>query len=169
MNNPLAHALTFKDHTMKKCINKTMEDKVMLVKMNRIFPGYFNDFWGKESYPVNYNSLGFKNLPAVNIEEGDNEYVIEVAAPGLEKKDFRIELEKNCLTISSERENNGQEENERYTRREFGYNAFSRSFTLPETVNHEKIEARHRDGILYVHIPKKEEAKVKPVRNIAVK
>ena len=141
----------------------------MLVKMNRMFPGFSNDFWGRDFYPAHYNSFGFKSLPAVNIGEEDNEYTIEVAAPGLEKKDFRIDLENNCLTISSTRENKNEEENEKYTRREFQYNTFSRSFTLPETVDSENIAAKHRDGILYVSIPKKEEAKVKPAREIAIK
>mgnify|MGYP003702624547 CR=1 FL=1 len=141
----------------------------MLVKMNRMFPGFSNDFWGRDFYPAHYNSFGFKSLPAVNIGEGDNEYTIEVAAPGLEKKDFRIDLENNCLTISSAREDKNEEENEKYTRREFQYNTFSRSFTLPETVESEKIVAKHSDGILYVSIPKKEEAKVKPAREIAIK
>ena len=141
----------------------------MLVKMNRMFPGFSDDFRGRDFYPVHYNSNGFKSLPAVNIVEGENEYTIEVAAPGLEKKDFRIDLNNDCLTIASGREDKNEENHERYTRREFQYNTFSRSFTLPETVDSEKIAAKHRDGILYVDIPKKEEAKVKPAREIAIK
>ena len=141
----------------------------MLVKMNRMFPGFLDDFRGRDYYPSHYNAFGFKSLPAVNIVEGENEYNIEVAAPGLEKKDFRIDLNNDCLTIASAREDKNEENNERYTRREFQYNTFSRSFTLPKTVDSEKIAAKHRDGILYVDIPKKEEAKMKPAREIAIK
>ena len=141
----------------------------MLVKMNRMFPGFSDDFWGKDFYPVHYNSSGFKSLPAVNIVEGDNEFTIEVAAPGLEKKDFRIELDNGRLTIASAREGKEEENNEKYTRREFHYDTFTRSFALPETVDIEKIAAKHRDGILYVNIPKTKEAIVKPAREIAIK
>ena len=146
-----------------------MENKIMLVKMNRTFPAFWDDFFGSDSYPAHYNSFGFKTLPAVNISEGENEYTIEVAAPGLEKKDFKIDMEKDRLTISSTNEDKQEENNDRCTRHEFHYNKFSRSFTLPETVDSEKIIAKHRDGILYVDIPKKEEAKVKPAREIAIK
>ena len=141
----------------------------MLVKMNRMFPGFHDDFWGRDYYPARYHNNGFKSVPAVNIAEGDNEFTIEVAAPGFDKKDFKIDLDNDRLTISSVRENSEKEKNGRYTRKEFSYNEFSRSFTLPETVNSEKITARHSDGILYVNIPKKEEAWVKPAREIAIK
>ena len=96
-------------------------------------------------------------------------YTIEVAAPGLEKKDFRIDLDNDVLTISSEREEKHEENRDQYTRREFGYESFSRSFNLPELVDVEKINASHKNGILFVNIPKKEEAKVKPARQIAIK
>ena len=141
----------------------------MLVKMNRMFPSILDDFWGRDYYPARYNSNGFKSVPAVNIAEGDNEFTIEVAAPGFEKKDFKIDLDNDRLTIASAREANKEENNERYTRREFNFNEFSRTFTLPETVDGEKITAKHNDGILYVHIPKREEAWVKPAREIAIK
>ncbi len=137
--------------------------------MNRMFPGFPDDFFGRDTYPVHFDSFGFKNLPAVNILESDNEFTLEVAAPGLDKKDFKIDVENDCLTIASTREDSNEESNDNYTRREFRYNAFSRSFNLPETVDSEKISAKHRDGILYVSIPKKEEAKARPAREIAVK
>mgnify|MGYP003573238337 CR=1 FL=1 len=139
----------------------------MLVKMNRMFPGFSDDFWGRDYYPTRYNSNGFKSVPAVNIAEGENEFTIEVAAPGFNKKDFKIDLDNDKLTIASAKE--AKENSERYTRREFNFNEFSRTFTLPETVDGEKITAKHRDGILYVSIPKKEEAWVKPAREIAIK
>ena len=76
----------------------------MLVKMNRMFPGFSDDFLGRDNYPTRYNSNGFKSVPAVNIAEGDNEYTIEVAAPGFDKKDFKIDLDNEKLTIASVRE-----------------------------------------------------------------
>lgn len=141
----------------------------MLVKMNRMFPGFLEDYRGRDYYPTRYNYNGFKTVPAVNIAEGDHEYTIEVAAPGFDKKDFRIDLDNDRLTISSNREENAEKESERYTRREFSFNRFSRTFNLPDTVDSEKIAAKHRDGILYVTVPKKEEAWVKPSREISIK
>lgn len=141
----------------------------MLTKFNRTYPSYMDDFFGRDSYPAHYQKNGFKSLPAVNITESENGYTIEVAAPGLNKKDFKIDLDKNSLTIASVREDKQEENNERYTRREFRYTNFSRSFTLPETVDSEKINAAHKDGILFVDIPKMEEAKAKPARQIAIK
>lgn len=141
----------------------------MLAKINKTYPNLFDDFFGMDFYPVHYRRNGFKSLPAVNITEGDEAYTIEVAAPGLEKKDFRIDLNNDVLTISSEREKGHEENKDQYTCREFGYESFSRSFNLPEMVDREKISASHKNGILFLNIPKKEEAKVKPARQIAVK
>ena len=141
----------------------------MLAKINKTYPNLFDDFFGMDFYPVHYRRNGFKSLPAVNITEGNEAYTIEVAAPGLEKKDFRIDLNNDVLTISSEREKGHEENKDQYTCREFGYESFSRSFNLPEMVDREKISASHKNGILFLNIPKKEEAKVKPARQIAVK
>ena len=140
----------------------------MLAKMNRTYPGIFDDFFGMDHYPAHYRRNGFKTLPAVNISEGENEFTIEVAAPGLEKKDFKINLDNNCLTIASVREDNKEEVMDQYTRREFGYASFQRTFVLPESVDGEKIKANYADGILNVQLPKKEEAKPKPARTIKV-
>ncbi len=154
-----------------------MEDKIMLARINRTYPGFMDDFFGSDRYPKRYHNNGFKSLPAVNISEGENEFTVEVAAPGLEKKDFKIDLENDVLTISSVREDNEvdnkeenkKETNDQYTRREFAYSNFSRSFNLPDSVDAENITAAHKNGILNVSIPKKEEAKAKPARQIAVK
>jgi HSP20 family protein len=140
----------------------------MLARINKSLPTFFEDLIGREFIPSFYETNGFKSLPAVNIVEADDSYTIEVAAPGLDKKDFHIDLENSCLTISSEKEQKNEESNDRYARKEFSYSSFKRSFTLPETVNSDKIAASHKDGILYVKIPKKDEAKVKPARQIAV-
>ncbi|MFC2080732.1 Hsp20/alpha crystallin family protein [Bacteroidota bacterium] len=141
----------------------------MLARINRTYPSIFDEFFGKDYYPVNYNRNGFKSLPAVNIVEDDNGYTIEVAAPGLDKKNFNINVENDCLTISSVSEDSKEDSQDHYTRREFSYRNFSRSFTLPKLVDAESIAASHKNGVLSVNIPKKEEAKAKPARQIAIK
>jgi HSP20 family protein len=97
--------------------------------------------------------------PAVNITDKKNQYEVSVAAPGLKKNDFNIDVEDNMLTISCEREENKEEKDERYTRKEYSYSSFSRSFTLPEEVIKEKIEATYEDGVLRITLPKMEETK----------
>ena len=115
----------------------------------------------------NYNTAN-NNAPAVNIVEEKDEFKIEVAVPGIDKKDFEIELDNYVLTISSRKEESKEENNNRFTLREFNYDSFKRSFTLPKTVKTDKIKASHKDGILTVSIPKKEEAIEKPIRQIAI-
>jgi len=140
----------------------------MLARTNKRFPVFFDDFMGRDHMPDFFSNNHFKSLPAVNIIENDDDFVIEIAAPGLEKKDFNVNLENDRLTISSEMESNSEDSKERYTKKEFRYDSFKRSFTLPETVNSEKIKASHKNGILFVSIPKKAEARVKPARQIDV-
>lgn len=109
-------------------------------------------------------------LPSVNIKETEDKFGVEVAVPGFNKKDFNIELNNNELTISSEKKEKNEHNNgERYTRREFSYQSFRRTFTLPNTVDGEKISAQYKDGVLHVDIPKREEAKPKPPKQIAIK
>jgi len=101
----------------------------------------------------------------------DNSYEVEMAAPGMKKEDFKIELDNNVLTISSEKREESQEgnENERYSRREFSYQSFQRSFALPkEVVDEDKIKAHYSDGMLQLSIPKKEKAKQKQPRKIEI-
>ncbi len=109
-------------------------------------------------------------LPSVNVKESDNEFSIEVAAPGFDKTDFKIEVHNDVLTVSSEKqtENETKDESERYTKREFSYQSFSRSFTLPQIADGDRIEANYQNGILTVLIPKREEAKPKPARMIEI-
>ncbi len=141
----------------------------MLARINRTYPNFLDEFFGMDLHPVHYRRNGFKSLPAVNISEAENGYTIEIAAPGLDKKDFRIDLDNDCLTIASTREGGSEDNQDQYTRREFRYDGFSRSFTLPETTDTDKITASHKNGVLYVNIPKKEEAIAKPARQIAIK
>ena len=149
-----------------------------LVKSNNgeffpTIPSLFDDFFNRDwldSSLANWRTSG-ATLPAVNVMETNDDFKIEVAAPGMKRNDFKVELDNNVLTISSERQNQSEEKdsNGNYTRREFSYQSFQRSFSLPENkVIGDKISARYVDGILHVTVPKSEEAKVKPARQIAV-
>ncbi|REA59318.1 Hsp20/alpha crystallin family protein [Dyadobacter luteus] len=132
-------------------------------------PKHFNGFFGKDLFNELYNPVFSGSVPAVNVLEGVEGFKIEVAAPGLGKADFKLNLDKNQLTISASKEQNVTEnENEKYTRREFKYASFQRTFTLPNTVDGEKIGATYADGILTVSLPKREEAKDKPAREIEI-
>jgi HSP20 family protein len=137
-------------------------------------PSLFDDLFSRDwldSSLANWKTMG-ATLPAVNVKETNDDFHIEVAAPGMKRDDFRVELQNNVLTISSEIEHQSEQNDpndNNYTRREFSYQAFQRSFSLPENrVEGNKIEAKYTDGILHVTIPKREEAKVKPPRLIAV-
>ena len=147
-----------------------------LVKKNgsrlNALPMLFDDFFSREIF--DWKNSNFSNtsttIPAVNIKETPEHYEVEVAAPGMTKKDFNLELDGNILTISSERQSQREEnESERYSLREFRYQSFQRTFTLQkEVVDVEKIEAKYENGILRLLIPKKEEARQKPPRQIQI-
>jgi len=107
-------------------------------------------------------------LPKVNIKETADAFMVEMAVPGLKKSDFKIDLENQELSISTEVKEEKEQKEENYTRREFGYSSFKRTFTLPESVNEDQIKANYNDGILSVLLPKKEEAKQKPPRSIKI-
>lgn len=110
------------------------------------------------------------NVPAVNITENKEDYKVSLAAPGLKKSDFNINVEGNMLTISSEKEESKEEKEEKHTRKEYNYSSFSRSFSLPGEVNQDKIDATYEDGVLKLTLPKKEEAKKAALsKSIAVK
>jgi HSP20 family protein len=132
------------------------------------WPSLVDEFFNGDLFPTFFDTETRYNVPAVNIAESKDDYRIDVAAPGLNKEDFKIALENSVLTISSEKEEKHEEKDEKVMRREFSYSSFSRSFTLPQTVNSEKIKATHKDGILQVVIPKREESKEKPSREIKI-
>lgn len=124
-----------------------------------LFDGFFNDFFGGRQT----HSL-MARVPAVNVRENENGYQVELAAPGLNKKDFNIEINDNVLTVSAERKEEKEEPatgNQKVTRKEFSYTSFRRSFSLPESVDGENIKASYQDGILGIELPKKEEEKAK--------
>jgi HSP20 family protein len=138
-----------------------------LLKSNMgLMPFGFTDLFDNDK--LFGNGWTEQNLPAVNVKETRKEYNIEFASPGFSKKDFKIDVEQNVLTVSAEKEEEKKEEKDTFTRREFSYNSFSRSFTLPQTVNAEKIDAKYNDGILQLSIPKKEETKLLPKKEIKV-
>ncbi len=136
-----------------------------IIKKNEnfpMFPSLFNDFFNRDW--IDFNNRNFSTtqttIPSVNVVESDDKFELEVAAPGFEKKDFKVELNHNVLTISSDKKEEREEgDGKQYTRKEFSYLSFCRSFTIPDTINHEKIEARYENGILKVLIPKKEDPK----------
>ncbi len=122
-------------------------------------PAFFNDDVFRKEYQ--------STRPAVNIKEDETSFSLEVAAPGFEKADFQINLDHDLLTVSVEKENKAEGGKDGYTRREFNYASFKRSFTLPETVDREKIQASYTNGILNVTLPKKEQ-ELKLKRNISI-
>jgi HSP20 family protein len=121
---------------------------------NNVFEPYFND-------SLLSNKM-ISRIPAVNISETENEYQVELAAPGLKKEDFKVNVDKNILCVFAENKAAPKEKNEgkKYNRVEYSYSTFTRSFTLPELVDHSKIDAEYSDGILKITIAKKEEAKL---------
>lgn len=132
----------------------------------------FDDFLNRDLVNWNYSNFSDTNttVPAVNIKETAENYEVEVAAPGMTKDDFKVELDGNSLIISSEKTNQKEEkEEERYSRREFSYQSFQRIFNLQKgVVDVDKIEAKYENGLLHLLIPKKEEAKQKPSRLIQI-
>ncbi|MFN0032474.1 MAG: Hsp20/alpha crystallin family protein [Flavobacteriales bacterium] len=127
---------------------------------------FFDDFPVRDFFSNNLKAHG--TWPAANVKENKENYFIELAAPGLSKEDFKVKLEADTLTISTEKSNEAKEENERYTRKEFRYNRFSRSFILPETVNSEDIRASYKNGVLQLTLPKKIVTEKEVTRTIAI-
>lgn len=134
---------------------------------NSMLPSWVDEFFDTSFWPeLQGNERA--SVPAVNIMEDQDQFIIEVAAPGLEKKDFNIDLDNNVLTIHSEREDKKEEKKRRFMRKEYSYTKFSRSFTLPAAVKDEDIKAEYKEGILTIRIPKKDELKTKASRHIAI-
>lgn len=131
-------------------------------------PSFFDDTVLRDIFGWdNWSSQG-NTLPKVNILETNEAFIVEMAAPGMKKEDFHVELDNDTLIIQSEHSYERNDENTSFTRREFSYQSFKRSFYLPNTVEADKIKASYKDGILMLEIPKKEEAKRKPVKSIEI-
>jgi len=140
---------------------------------NQNFPtlsNWLDDIFNRDLIPSVFTS-NFNTgitLPKVNIKETANDFAVEMAVPGLKKSDFQIDIDNQVLSISTETKEDNEHKEENYTRREFGYSSFKRTFTLPESVNADKINAIYNEGILSILLPKKEEAKQKPARSIKI-
>ena len=132
------------------------------------FEPWFGDVFDSIINDSYFNDRFVNKVPAVNIAETENEFHIELAVPGLKKEDFKINLDKNVLSVSAEKKTENVDESKKYSKREYSYNSFVRSFTLPETADYAKIDAEYTDGVLKLNVAKKEEAKIQS-REISVK
>jgi HSP20 family protein len=133
-------------------------------RYNTMLPDYLERFFGRDYDELNNGHRYVR--PAVNIVENNDDFVLEVAAPGFDKKDFSVNVDNGQLTISAKLDNNLEK---KYALREFSVGEFERTFSLPDTIESDKINATYKEGILYVSLPKREEAKVKPPRMIDIK
>jgi len=132
----------------------------------RTYSPFLSNLFDDDFFPVLSNRTS--SMPAVNIKENDKNYMLELAVPGMDKKDLKIDISDDVLTISSENRNEFEEEKDGYKRKEFSYSSFCRSFYIPENVNREKIGASYKDGILTVEFPKQEEDKNKISKQIKI-
>jgi len=131
--------------------NPEKKSNALMPGFNDVFETFFNDSF--------FSDRMVSRVPAANISETPENFHIELAAPGLKKDDFKLNLDRNVLSISAEQKNEHDGKEKNYNKREYSYNSFVRSFTLPETADDSKIEAEYTDGILKINIGKKEEAK----------
>ncbi len=132
----------------------------LLTRTPRLFssmPTLFSDFFDDDRWPTFSGGEWASKMPAANIQEMDKEFQIELAAPGMKRDDFNVDVENGMLTISSEKEDKVDEEKEGYSRKEFSYSSFSRSFFLPENIDENNIKATYKEGILSLSLPKTNE------------
>ncbi len=154
--------------TLLKLSNKNVPtlsnwDNTIPSIFNRFFDGDWMDWRNSNFADVD------STLPAVNILENENNFEIELAAPGLKKEDFKIDFDNGSLIISSETKNEKESKDKKFTRKEFSYRSFQRTFSIPKNlVNHEKITASYENGLLKITLPKAEEVKQKPVKQIRI-
>lgn len=137
------------------------------VKKNDLIPG-FSDVFDSILNDTFFADKMMTRVPAVNISESTDHYHLELAAPGLKKEDFKLSLDRNILSITVEHNNQGNQQERNYNKREFSYSSFVRSFTLPESADDNAIEAKYNDGVLCIDIAKREEAKMQS-RQIEIK
>lgn len=142
-----------------------------LSRLSERKPTLFDDFFKPWNEWFDYGEFTGRtlNVPAVNITEHKDEYLVSLAVPGMKKDDFHIDVDGNMLTISSEKEESKEEKEQKFTRKEYSYYNFSRSFTLPDEINREKIDAKYDDGVLKIVLPRREEVKKPTAKHIAVK
>ncbi len=118
-----------------------------LPALNSMIDSFFNDRFINTEFATN-------TLPSVNVKENENEFTIEVAAPGLTREDIKVEITHGILTIASEKKEETAEENDKFTRKEFNYSSFQRSFHLPDNIDEDSIKANYNDGVLNITIAK---------------
>jgi len=135
--------------------------------LTRSFGSLMSDFFENSNF-FEGEFFNDTSIPAVNVKETDENFELEIAAPGMKRGDFKVGVDNGILSIKAEREENKEEENERYTRKEFNYSSFSRSFTLPDSVNNEDIHAKYNEGILKLTLTKNPETNIKPLREIII-
>lgn len=132
-------------------------------------PSFFEELPRHPFFNWGNTNADEETVPSVNIRETKDNFEVEMAAPGMEKKDFQIELDGNRLTISSEKEYSEEDKEEGYSRREFSYRSFQRSMMLPkDVVDEDKIQASYKNGLLHITIPKRENAKQRSAKRIEV-
>jgi HSP20 family protein len=134
---------------------------------NPLFPSLLDEFFGSDTPFSGLSSPS--HVPSVNISETDTNFELALAAPGKTRKDFNVELDDHVLTVSSESKHEDESKTDQYTRREFRYDNFQRSFRLPETVDTAGIKAKYDNGILTITLPKHEEAIPEPKKQIEIK
>jgi HSP20 family protein len=149
-----------------------------LTKKNGGVPSLFQDFFSNNplfkrdlfdfDMDMPPSRLGI-NVPTANITENPKEYLVELAAPGLDRKDFNIEFEDQTLKISAEKETEEKEEKDQYSRKEYSFNSFMRSFYIPQAIKDDKIEAKYENGVLRITMPKQKETDAKATHKIEVK
>ncbi|WP_340202026.1 Hsp20/alpha crystallin family protein [Ascidiimonas sp. W6] len=143
-----------------------------LIKFNRKMPWFDTElshfFDTNDLFKDNFWTRATHNQPALNIKETDDAFEIELAAPGLEKKDFQVSIDDGYLNISAERTETDEEKTENYARKEFNYSSFQRSLLLPDTIMEEDVKATYKDGILKLALSKKPEAKIHTSKTIKI-
>ncbi len=149
---------------------KTKKRRTPMLSNALVTDPFFSDFFDRRGLMKNFfNNDDFDFSPAMNVKEKEKEFEVELAAPGLEKDDFKITLENGLLTVSAEREDKKEEEKEGFVSREFSYNSFSRTVGIPETVDEEKdISAKYDNGVLKLKLQKKEGTEAKKPKTIKV-
>ncbi|HMO31384.1 MAG TPA: Hsp20/alpha crystallin family protein [Lacibacter sp.] len=146
-----------------------MNNGNMPVKRMETFPTLFDDFFKpwREWFDMGWDKVS--TVPAVNVTEADGNFKITLAAPGLQKEDFKIDVDGNLITISAEKSTQKEEKDEKFTRKEYNFTSFSRTFTLPDNVMADKIEARYENGELKLMLPKLADAKAPPHKKIEIR
>ena len=142
---------------------------IPMLRNKRFLPSFDDDMFGKDFLRDFFDFENNPSVPDVNVRETKDRYNIEVAAPGMDKKDFNVDVQNNMLVISSEKESKDEnKEDENFLRREFSYTSFQRSFSIPETVDADNIKAKYDNGVLYVELPKRKEAVEKASKQIKI-